>query len=77
MNGTGLATLSTRMLADAVDETLIRALAGYSETCVWCGDGPVRVTAVEFWTSEVTVRCPHCGSELSGAVPRNQMEVPA
>ena len=75
--GSGLAATITYTLADLLDETLAGALAGHPEACVVCGDGPIRVTTVDFWSSEVTVRCPHCGCELSGVVERHQLEVPA
>lgn len=77
MNGTGLAELRAQTLANAVEQTLIGALAGQAEACIWCGATPVRVTSVDFWTSAVALRCPSCGSELSGTVPRHHIEVPA
>jgi hypothetical protein len=77
MNVLPLTTLAVHSLADAVDETLAGALAGRPQPCLWCGGGPVRVTSFDFWAGEVTVVCPECGSELSGAVIRHQLEVPA
>jgi hypothetical protein len=77
MSVLSLTTLPVRSLADVVDEVLAGALAGHSQPCLWCGGGPVRVTSFDFWTGEVTVLCPECGSELSGAVVRHQLEVPA
>ena len=69
------ATLSMHTLADVVDDTLAAALAGYDEPCLWCGGGPVRVTSVDIWTGEVSLLCPHCGSELTGVVERHPAEV--
>ena len=75
MNALPLAAPSVCSLADIVDETLAAALAGHDEPCWWCGGGPVSVASVDRWTGEVKLLCPHCGSELSGAVPRHRMEV--
>jgi len=62
-------------LADTVDETLAAALAGRAEPCLWCGGAVVTVVKVDIWRGEVTVRCPDCGSELDGVVPRHLREV--
>ncbi len=77
MNVLPLTALPLQSLADVVDETLAGALAGHGQSCLWCGGGPVRVTSFDFWTGEVKVLCPECGSELSGAVVRHRLEVPA
>ena len=69
------AALSMCTLADVVDDMLAAALAGHDEPCLWCGGGPVRVASVDIWTGEVKLFCPHCGSELSGVVPRHAIEV--
>lgn len=77
MNVLPLATLTIPTLADAVDETLVGALSGHAERCLWCGGGPLRVATVDVWSGEVEVRCPDCGSLLSGVVPRQRLGVPA
>jgi len=77
MSTTPLISSPVQTLADVVEETLAGALAGRPQACLWCAGGPVRVTSFDFWTNEVTVSCPDCGSELSGAVVRRLLEVPA
>jgi len=76
MSTVPLATVAQQSLADAVDESLAAALAGRDEPCLWCGGHSVRVLAADLWSGAVTVRCPTCGSELSGIVPRHLREVP-
>jgi hypothetical protein len=75
MNTAPLATVASQTLADAVEERLAGALAGHEEVCLWCGAGPIAVTVADIWSGAVTVRCPQCGSELSGVVPRHLREV--
>ncbi len=77
MNTAPLVTLPVRSLADVADETLADAAVGRDTTCLWCGGGPLRVVSVDIWTGEVGLICPHCGTEMSGVVPRRAMEVSA
>jgi hypothetical protein len=77
MNVLTLTTRTAPSLADAVADALAGALSGQGEHCLWCGGGPLRVTAVNVWGGEVEVRCPDCGSQLSGVVPRHRLGVPA
>ena len=76
MSTVPLATVAQPSLADAVDESLAAALAGRDEPCLWCGGHSVRTLSADLWTGKVTIGCPHCGSELSGTVPRELREVP-
>ncbi|MGZ8634761.1 MAG: hypothetical protein ACXWZZ_13035 [Solirubrobacteraceae bacterium] len=70
-----LATVACPTLADTVDETLAAALADRCEPCLWCGGPAVTVVRADIWSGEVTVRCPECGSELSGVVPHHLREM--
>ena len=70
-----LATAVQQTLADAVDESLAAALAGRDVSCLWCG-GHAVVSAADLWSGAVTISCSHCGSEMSGIVPRHLREVP-
>ena len=74
MSTVPLATFAVPTLADAVDEALAAALAGHGEPCLWCGAPVVSVASADIWSGAVTLRCPSCGSELSGVVPRHQRE---
>jgi hypothetical protein len=76
MNTAPLAAALAPTLADAVDDTLAAALAGRRELCLWCG-GQVDVVSADIWSGAVDVRCRRCGSELSGAVPRQLREARA
>jgi len=75
MSTVPLATLAPFTLADAVDESLAAALAGHPEPCLWCGGPAVATVSADIWTGAVTIRCPSCGSELDGIVPRYLREV--
>jgi hypothetical protein len=75
MSSMPLATLSSATLADVIDETLASGLAGRAEPCLWCGGAEIRVLKADIWSGEVTTLCRHCGSELSGVVPRSLREV--
>ena len=75
MSTVRLATVASPTLADAVDEALAAALAGRGEPCLWCGAPAVMVVRADIWSGEVTVRCPSCGSELGGVVPRRLRQV--
>jgi hypothetical protein len=75
MSTVPLATVALPTLADAVDEALATALAGREASCLWCG-GHTVCLAADIWSGVVTVACPHCGTELTGVVPRHLREVP-
>jgi len=75
MSTVRLATAASPTLADTVNEALAAALAGCAEPCLWCGAPAVMVVRADIWSGEVTVRCPSCGSELGGVVPRRLREV--
>ncbi len=75
MSTVPLAAVAVPTLADAVGDTLAAAFAGHEEPCLWCGGGPVRAITADLWTGAVTVRCPRCGTELRGVVPRESREV--
>ena len=74
MSTVPLATVALPTLADAVDESLAAALAGREASCLWCG-GHTVVLAADIWSGTVTVACSHCGTELTGVVPRHLREV--
>lgn len=75
MSTVPLATLALPTLAETVGDTLVAAFAGHEEPCLWCGGGPVRAVTTDLWTGAITVRCPQCGTELEGVVPRALREV--
>ena len=75
MSTVPLATVAQPTLADAVDEALAAALAGRSEPCLWCGGLAFEVVSADIWSGAVVTRCPDCGSELRGTVPRELREV--
>jgi hypothetical protein len=70
-----LATAVRLTLADAVDEALAAALAGRIEPCLWCGGNSIEVVSADIWRGVVVTRCPDCGCELRGVVPRGLREV--
>lgn len=74
MSTVPLAAAAFPTLADAVDGTLAGGLAGREERCLWCGGGPLQVAAADVWSGAVTLRCPRCGTELAGVVPRRRRE---
>ncbi len=74
MSSVPLATQALLSLADAVDEALAAALAGHAGACLWCGKAGVLITGADIWSGRTAVRCPSCGSELSGVVPRRLRE---
>jgi hypothetical protein len=69
------ATVVLPTLADAVGDTLAGAFAGLDESCLWCGGTSLQVVRADMWTGNVTLRCPHCDSELDGTVERERREV--
>ena len=75
MSTVPLAAAAQQTLADVVDESLAAALAGRDVSCLWCG-GQAVVLAADLWSGAVTISCAHCGSEMSGVVPRRLREVP-
>ncbi len=75
MSTVPLATVAFPTLADAVADTLAGALAGGPEPCLWCGGSPLQVVAADVWSGALKLRCPQCGSELDGVVPRVRREV--
>ena len=71
MSTVPLATAVVSTLSEAVDEALAGALAGRDEPCLWCGGADTVVLRADIWSGQVVTRCPACGSELSGVVPRH------
>jgi hypothetical protein len=55
-------------LADAIAEVLVLARTDAGGRCLWCQSAELNVSVDDAVSSEVTVVCRRCGSELSGHV---------